>query len=116
MQLRRVVEPAAQALEDRTAGGGGERGVERSVRGHPLLVPGAVLEVHRRDREPVVGREALGFAQSDWIETDVAGMPLTVRFYHCNPRHHSLAIGTDDRRYKRISEWGHQPLQSPLHA
>ena len=20
-------------------------------------------------------------------------MPLTVRFYHCNPRHHSLAIG-----------------------
>ena len=119
------------------------------------------------------------------------GMPLTVRFYHCNPRHHSLALGaapielpqklhhvmvetvsqdnvglafdrawnaglpianalgkhdndkmfsfyvvtpagfqlefgygartieepwTEDRRYDRISEWGHQPIQSPLHA
>ena len=22
---------------------------------------------------------------------------------------------TDNRRYDRISEWGHQPLQSPLH-
>jgi 2,3-dihydroxybiphenyl 1,2-dioxygenase len=135
-------------------------------------------------------REALGFEQSDWLETDLGGMPLTVRFYHCNPRHHSLALGalpielpqrlhhvmvetvsrdnvgcafdrawsaglpianalgkhdndkmfsfyvvtpagfqlefghgartieapwTDDRRYDRISEWGHQPIQSPLH-
>ena len=136
-------------------------------------------------------RETIGLAQSDWIETDLGGMPLTVRFYHCNPRHHSLAIGalpielpqklhhvmvetvsrdnvglafdrafnaglpianalgkhdndkmfsfyvvtpagfqlefgygartidepwTDNRRYDKISEWGHQPLQSPLHA
>lgn len=136
-------------------------------------------------------REALGFTQSDWLETDLGGLPLTVRFYHCNPRHHSLALGaapielpqklhhvmvetvsqdnvgaafdrawnaglpianalgkhdndrmfsfyvvtpagfqlefgygartieapwTDDRRYERISEWGHQPIQSPLHA
>ena len=136
-------------------------------------------------------REALGFTQSDWLETDLGGIPLTVRFYHCNPRHHSLALGaapielpqklhhimvetvsqdnvghafdrawnaglpianalgkhdndkmysfyvvtpagfqlefghgartidapwTDDRRYDRISEWGHQPIQSPLHA
>jgi 2,3-dihydroxybiphenyl 1,2-dioxygenase len=136
-------------------------------------------------------REALGFMQSDWMETELApGLPLTVRFYHCNPRHHSLAFGaapfelpqkmhhvmvetvsqdnvgtafdraweaglpianalgkhdndkmfsfyvvapagfqlefgygarsieqpwTDDRRYDRISEWGHQPIQSPLH-
>jgi 2,3-dihydroxybiphenyl 1,2-dioxygenase len=136
-------------------------------------------------------REALGFEQSDWLETDLGGLSLTVRFYHCNPRHHSLAIGalpielpqrlhhvmvetvsrdnvgcafdrawssglpianalgkhdndkmfsfyvvtpagfqlefghgartidapwTDDRRYDRISEWGHQPIQSPLHS
>jgi 2,3-dihydroxybiphenyl 1,2-dioxygenase len=135
-------------------------------------------------------REALGFAQSDWLEMDLGGLALTVRFYHCNPRHHSLALGaapielpqklhhvmvetvspdnvgqafdrvwsaglpianglgkhdndkmfsfyvvtpagfqlefgygartidepwTDDRRYQRISEWGHQPIQSPLH-
>ena len=38
-------------------------------------------------------REALGFAESDWLETDLGGLPLTVRFYHCNPRHHSLALG-----------------------
>ena len=136
-------------------------------------------------------REALGFTQSDWLETELApGLPLTVRFYHCNPRHHSLAFGaapielpqklhhvmvetvsqdnvglafdrawnaglpianalgkhdndkmfsfyvvtpagfqlefgygartieepwTEDRRYDRISGWGHQPIQSPLH-
>jgi len=135
-------------------------------------------------------REVIGLTQSDWLETDLGGMPLTVRFYHCNPRHHSLAIGalpielpqklhhvmvetvsqdnvgsafdrawnaglpianalgkhendkmfsfylvtpagfqlefgygarsveepwTDDRRYDRISEWGHQPIASPLH-
>jgi len=136
-------------------------------------------------------REALGFRQSDWLETDLGGIPLTVRFYHCNPRHHSLALGAapielpqklhhvmvetvsqdnvgrafdrawnaglpianalgrhdndkmysfyvvtpagfqlefghgartidtpwnDDRRYDRISEWGHQPIQSPRHT
>jgi 2,3-dihydroxybiphenyl 1,2-dioxygenase len=136
-------------------------------------------------------RDALGLTQSDWMETDLGGMALTVRFYHCNPRHHTLALGslpielpqklhhvmietvsrdnvgtafdrafsagvpianalgkhdndkmfsfyavtpagfqlefgygartieepwTDDRRYTRISEWGHQPLQSPMHS
>lgn len=38
--------------------------------------------------------EGLGLRQSDWIETELApGIPLEVRFYHCNPRHHSIAIG-----------------------
>jgi 2,3-dihydroxybiphenyl 1,2-dioxygenase len=153
--------------------------------GHVVFV---VADLDGADR---FAREALGFTQSDWMETDLGGMPLTVRFYHCNPRHHSLAIGslgielpqklhhvmvetvsqdnvgaafdrawnaglpianaigkhdndkmfsfyvvtpagfqlefgygartiddpwTDDRRYDRISEWGHQPIQSPLHT
>jgi 2,3-dihydroxybiphenyl 1,2-dioxygenase len=153
--------------------------------GHVVFV---VTDLDEADR---FAREVLGFTQSDWMETDLGGIPLTVRFYHCNPRHHSLAIGalpfelpqklhhvmvetvsqdnvgaafdrawnaglpianalgkhdndkmfsfyvvtpagfqmefgcgartidqpwTDDRRYDRISEWGHQPLQSPLHA
>jgi 2,3-dihydroxybiphenyl 1,2-dioxygenase len=132
----------------------------------------------------------LGFAQSDWIETEIAdGIELEVRFYHCNERHHTVALAkapfelpqrlhhvmfetnvlddvgaafdralatdlpipnglgrhdndkmfsfyvaspagfqveighgarriTDDwdanRRYDRISAWGHQPLRSPL--
>jgi 2,3-dihydroxybiphenyl 1,2-dioxygenase len=153
--------------------------------GHVVFV---VPDLDEADR---FAREALGFTQTDWLETDLApGLPLTVRFYHCNSRHHSLAIGkapielpqklhhvmvetasqdnvgaafdrawnaglpianalgkhdndkmfsfyvvtpagfqlefgygartiddpwTDDHRYDRISEWGHQPIQSPLH-
>jgi biphenyl-2,3-diol 1,2-dioxygenase len=35
----------------------------------------------------------LGFAQSDWLETDIAeGITLEVRFYHCNARHHTVAL------------------------
>jgi biphenyl-2,3-diol 1,2-dioxygenase len=37
--------------------------------------------------------EGLGFAQSDWLETELApGVDLTVRFYHCNRRHHTIAL------------------------
>lgn len=37
--------------------------------------------------------EALGLEQSDWLETEIAeGIELEVRFYHCNPRHHTLAL------------------------
>jgi 2,3-dihydroxybiphenyl 1,2-dioxygenase len=35
----------------------------------------------------------LGFAQSDWLETELApGIELEVRFYHCNRRHHTIAL------------------------
>ncbi|HEV7758806.1 MAG TPA: VOC family protein [Acidimicrobiales bacterium] len=37
--------------------------------------------------------EGLGMVQSDWVETELApGIDLEVRFYHCNERHHSLAL------------------------
>jgi 2,3-dihydroxybiphenyl 1,2-dioxygenase len=37
--------------------------------------------------------EGLGFGQSDWIETELApGFPLEVRFFHCNERHHTIAL------------------------
>lgn len=37
--------------------------------------------------------EGLGLVQSDWIETELApGIDLEVRFYHCNGRHHSVAL------------------------
>ncbi len=150
-----------------------------------------VFVVEDLDEADNFAREALGFTQSDWLETDLGGLPLTVRFYHCNPRHHTLALGslgmalpqtmhhvmvetvsqdnvgrafdrayaaghpianalgkhpndemfsfyvvtpagfqlefgyggrtidqpwTGDRRYDRVSEWGHQPLPSPLPA
>lgn len=37
--------------------------------------------------------DGLGFAPSDWIETEIAaGIELEVRFYHCNRRHHTFAL------------------------
>jgi 2,3-dihydroxybiphenyl 1,2-dioxygenase len=37
--------------------------------------------------------EALGLAQSDWLEMELApGAPLEVHFYHCNARHHTVAL------------------------
>ena len=37
--------------------------------------------------------EGLGLRQTDWVETQIAdGIELEIRFYHCNPRHHSLAL------------------------
>jgi 2,3-dihydroxybiphenyl 1,2-dioxygenase len=133
--------------------------------------------------------EGLGMQQSDWLEMEIAaGIELEVRFYHCNERHHTVALAkapfempqklhhimfetnerddvgaafdrvwatdlaianglgrhpndgmfsfyvvspaglqvevghgartitepwTDNRRYDRISRWGHQPVQRP---
>jgi 2,3-dihydroxybiphenyl 1,2-dioxygenase len=37
--------------------------------------------------------EGLGFVQSDWMVTELApGIDLEVRFFHCNARHHTLAL------------------------
>lgn len=37
--------------------------------------------------------DGLGFAQSDWLVTELApGIDLEVRFYHCNERHHTVAL------------------------
>jgi 2,3-dihydroxybiphenyl 1,2-dioxygenase len=35
----------------------------------------------------------LGFNQSDWLEMELApGIDLEVRFFHCNARHHTVAL------------------------
>jgi 2,3-dihydroxybiphenyl 1,2-dioxygenase len=37
--------------------------------------------------------DGLGLTQSDWLETELApGINLEVRFFHCNARHHTLAV------------------------
>jgi 2,3-dihydroxybiphenyl 1,2-dioxygenase len=37
--------------------------------------------------------DGLGFAQSDWLEMEIAeGITLEVRFFHCNARHHTVAL------------------------
>jgi 2,3-dihydroxybiphenyl 1,2-dioxygenase len=37
--------------------------------------------------------DGLGLVQSDWLETELApGINLEVRFFHCNARHHTVAL------------------------
>ena len=55
--------------------------------GHAVFATTAFEESH------VFLTEGLGFAQSDWLETELApGIDLEVRFYHCNHRHHTIAL------------------------
>jgi 2,3-dihydroxybiphenyl 1,2-dioxygenase len=55
--------------------------------GHAVFVTTALDESH------MFLTEGLGFAQSDWLETELApGIALEVRFYHCNRRHHTIAL------------------------
>jgi 2,3-dihydroxybiphenyl 1,2-dioxygenase len=43
--------------------------------------------------ESLVFLDTLGFTQSDWLKTEIAeGIELEVHFYHCNRRHHTIAI------------------------
>jgi 2,3-dihydroxybiphenyl 1,2-dioxygenase len=55
--------------------------------GHVVFATTAFDESHRF---LVAG---LGLAQSDWLKMDIAaGIELEVRFYHCNQRHHTIAL------------------------
>jgi biphenyl-2,3-diol 1,2-dioxygenase len=55
--------------------------------GHSVFLVGDAAEAHRF----VV--DGLGMRQTDWIDLEVApGVMLSGRFYHCNPRHHTLAL------------------------
>jgi 2,3-dihydroxybiphenyl 1,2-dioxygenase len=55
--------------------------------GHAVFATTAFDESHR------FLTEGLGFTQSDWIEMQIAeGIELEVRFYHCNSRHHTIAL------------------------
>lgn len=55
--------------------------------GHAVFATTAFDESHH------FATEGLGFEQSDWLEMEIAeGIELEVRFYHCNERHHTLAL------------------------
>ncbi len=55
--------------------------------GHAVFATTAFEESH------MFLTEGLGFSQSDWLETELApGIDLEVRFYHCNQRHHTIAL------------------------
>jgi 2,3-dihydroxybiphenyl 1,2-dioxygenase len=55
--------------------------------GHVVFATTAFEDSHR------FVTEGLGLRQTDWVETEIAaGIDLEIRFYHCNPRHHSLAL------------------------
>jgi 2,3-dihydroxybiphenyl 1,2-dioxygenase len=55
--------------------------------GHVVFATTAFEESHR------FLVDGLGLAQSDWLEMEIGpGVDLEVRFYHCNERHHSVAL------------------------
>jgi 2,3-dihydroxybiphenyl 1,2-dioxygenase len=67
------------------------------------LVPGGFLTTHEGFGHVVFGvpdldaadrfvTKGLGMSQSDWLENDMGGFTLKVRFYHCNARHHTVAL------------------------
>jgi 2,3-dihydroxybiphenyl 1,2-dioxygenase len=55
--------------------------------GHVVFATPAFDESHR------FLVDGLGLSQSDWLEMEIAkGIELEVRFYHCNARHHTVAL------------------------
>ena len=55
--------------------------------GHVVLVTADLEASHR------LLVDGLGFGQSDWLETEIGpGATMEVRFYHCNRRHHTVAL------------------------
>jgi len=80
-------------------------GLERRPEPAPTpLVPGGFLTADQGFGHVVVATTAfdesvrfatdgLGMVQSDWLLTEIAeGIELEVRFFHCNARHHTLAL------------------------
>jgi 2,3-dihydroxybiphenyl 1,2-dioxygenase len=80
-------------------------GLERTPSPPPTpLVPGgfltaglgfghAVVATTAFDEALRFATEGLGMARSDWLETEIAeGITLEVQFFHCNARHHTLAL------------------------
>jgi 2,3-dihydroxybiphenyl 1,2-dioxygenase len=52
-----------------------------------------VLATTAFDESVALLTEGLGFTRSDWLEMEIAeGIELEVRFFHCNPRHHTIAL------------------------
>jgi 2,3-dihydroxybiphenyl 1,2-dioxygenase len=58
--------------------------------GHVVFQVGDENELDAVDR---FAREGLGLTQSDWFDGYMGPVPVFVRFYHCNARHHTLAVG-----------------------
>jgi len=55
--------------------------------GHVVFATTAFEESHQ------FAVDVLGLQQTDWLEMELGGgMVLEVRFYHCNERHHTLAL------------------------
>ena len=79
------LQPAGQPFASAAAPGGFL--TEGVGFGHAVLATTNFDEAHR------FVTDGLGLRQTDWLEMEIAeGIELEVRFYHCNPRHHSLAL------------------------
>lgn len=52
-----------------------------------------VLATTAFDESVALLTDGLGFTRSDWLEMEIAeGLELEVRFFHCNARHHTVAL------------------------
>ena len=100
-RLKRLVDPAGVPLEI-------VEGCE--IAGEPFqsrVVPGGFVADELglghavvTAPDPAASRafyEGLGFRFSDRIACEVHGFPVDLAFFHCNPRHHSLAFGGPQR-------------------
>lgn len=57
-----------------------------------------VLACRDQQRSAAFYATHLGFSLSDRIRCDIQGYAVDVLFFHCNPRHHSLALGAAHKK------------------
>jgi 2,3-dihydroxybiphenyl 1,2-dioxygenase len=99
-----LVDPSGIPVELTTPGAPGERPC-RPTHGAGFVAGDLglghiVLSADDRDASRRFYEELLGFRLSDRIVADVHGHKADLLFFHCNPRHHTLALG--DRLDKRL--------------
>lgn len=58
--------------------------------GHVVFQVASQEDLDATDR---FATQVLGLTQSDWFDGNMGPVPVFVRFYHCNARHHTLAVG-----------------------
>lgn len=98
-RLFRTRDPSGIPVELTSPSATGGRAVGGFVAGD-LGLGHVVLSADDRDASRRFYEGLLGFRLSDQIVADVYGHQADLLFFHCNPRHHTLALG--DKQPKRL--------------
>jgi 2,3-dihydroxybiphenyl 1,2-dioxygenase len=99
-RLFRLRDPSGVPLELTSAGARGARPARGGFVAGDLGLGHVVLSADDREASRRFYEGLLGFRLSDRIVADVYGHQADLLFFHCNPRHHTLALG--DRLPKRL--------------